>query len=158
MKKKFIFLDFDGVMLPFQNFEYINNDKFDNKCVKSLNNIIEKFNNVKIIITSDWQSYYNLDQIKKVFSNSGIIVQPYDVTGKNVKTKVQNIALERAQNILNYCNYNGIEDKDFYSNSVIIDDLHLNRIFTNAIQTDPYIGLPDIENEVINFLSSATFV
>lgn len=71
-----IFLDLDGVMVT-SNQHYGKNHKkydghpFDSKCVKVLNEIIEKTNPI-IIISSDWKLYFTQSQLSQIFVENGV--------------------------------------------------------------------------------------
>ena len=140
-----IFLDIDGVIKT--DFEI--NQSFNQNCVKRFNNfvnlLIKNKYNPDIIISSDWQYYYDIDQLKKVFKNNNCVI-PKDVTGTS-KTNSKSLLLDRAFNILNYCKLNKISD-DQFEKSIIIDDLEMDIVFTNAFITNPNKGFPSIETKL----------
>jgi hypothetical protein len=98
---KVLFLDHDGVMCTANEFgsrhkkrkklglsniipiNYIKTtidfDDFNIKCVVVLNEIIS-VTNCKIVITSDWRNYADINLLTEIYKEQGIIEAPYDVT------------------------------------------------------------------------------
>ena len=72
--KAVIFLDIDGVLAT--SYQYHTNKKnwhptydcyrFDEKCVKVFNDILAQID-ATIILSSDWQNHYNLEQLNEIF-------------------------------------------------------------------------------------------
>lgn len=74
---KYIFLDIDGVLATTAQFyskkrhEEWDCYRFDSKCVKVFNDVIEKINPI-IILSSDWKHHYNLKTMNNIFEWNGI--------------------------------------------------------------------------------------
>jgi len=127
--KPVIFLDIDGVLAT-SNQYYTNKKKwhptfdcyrFDEKCVKIFNDIIEKTNPI-IILSSDWQNHYDLKQLNEIFKWNKVNCVITDVTGTAWGDKFTNLAqLEecRAYDIVQYAKKHEIKKY------IAIDDLNL---------------------------------
>jgi hypothetical protein len=127
--KPTIFLDIDGVLATSHQ-QYINPKKWDDvynryrydiKCVKVFNEIIEKTNPI-IILSSDWKLHYDSKMLKRIFEINGINCTITDITDDLWGVKFKSLAqLEdcRADEILKYVHDHQIE------NWVAIDDLDL---------------------------------
>jgi hypothetical protein len=125
--KKYLFLDLDDVMVTTrQHFtkklhpKYMTNP-FDSKCVKVLNEIIEKVNPL-MILTSDWRLKFTREVINEIFKDNGVngIVIDYtpDFWGTQF-TKVQDADMCRGFEILRYVHQYKIEKY------VAVDDMNL---------------------------------
>ena len=139
---KYIFLDIDGVMNSFDDYnidgkefkENIHNLTFllSKRQISLLNNIVEKYH-PKIILSSYWRNRYSLKDIQNKFEKAGF------------KGKINGITPsfggeheDRWQQIEHY-----IQDNDV-SEYIILDDSPLDRKNTkipNWIRTDSYHGL-----------------
>lgn len=82
---KIIFLDIDGVLATANDFG-VGKDKnewdayrFDAKCVKVLNEILEE-TDAEIILSSDWKKSYTLLEMRGIFAHNGVIKGPIGVT------------------------------------------------------------------------------
>lgn len=127
--KPTVLLDFDDVMVTAtQHFgryhkEY-NGYPFDAKCVKVLNQIIEKVNPI-IIVSSDWKFHFTISELNKIFEINGVNAIVTDVTQSLWGGKESNFhnlkQLEecRAAEILLYVKEHEI------TNWVAVDDLNL---------------------------------
>ena len=82
-----IFLDIDGVLATSHQ-QYINPKKWDDeynryrydiKCIKVFNEIIEKTNPI-IILSSDWKLHYDSKMLKRIFEINGINCTITDIT------------------------------------------------------------------------------
>ncbi|MFA5366372.1 MAG: HAD domain-containing protein [Dehalococcoidia bacterium] len=108
-----IFLDIDGVLAT--TMQYYSNPKkwnplynryrFDEKCVKVFNQIIEKTNPV-VILSSDWGRDYTLEKLNLIFEINGVNCTITDVTPNfwdvkyfDIKTQ---LAVCRADEIKSY--------------------------------------------------------
>ncbi len=126
----YIFLDIDGVLATDNEIHYLSVKKydqelnvygFDKKCVKVFNEICEKTNPI-IILSSDWQHHYTIDQINDFFKRQGITYKITDVTGTAWGDKFTNLSqLEecRAYDIVQYAKKHKIKKY------IAIDDLNL---------------------------------
>jgi len=127
--KAHIFLDIDGVLATSHQY-YTNRKKwhdmydcyrFDEKCVKVLNTIIEKTDPV-IILSSDWKLRYNIEIMNEIFKWNSVNTVVTDITSNlwGVKFKaVSQLHDCRADEILKYVHEHQIEKW------IAIDDLDL---------------------------------
>ena len=81
---KVLFLDHDGVICLEKQWGSRKNsnqkfDKFDQKAIKVLNEIIER-TKCKIVVSSDWRLYCDLNEMKALYRDRGIIETPFDFT------------------------------------------------------------------------------
>jgi hypothetical protein len=130
--KPIIFLDIDGVMSTFN--EYNRNRKkfwdkydicetlrlpyeFNSGCVKILNEILQE-TDADIVLSSDWRMHWNLQELGNIFNFNKIIKCPIDVT-EVIPTSLADLEKNRAHEIDIYIEKHSIE------NYVIIDDLNL---------------------------------
>ena len=133
--KIYIFLDIDGVLAT--SYQYFSNPKkwhptykcyrFDVKCVKVFNEILEKTNPI-IILSSDWQNHYNLKVLNDIFKWNSVNCTITDVTGSAWGDKFTNaFQLEecRAYNIVQYAKKHNIKKY------IAIDDLNLSHWLDN---------------------------
>ena len=83
-KNKYLFLDIDSVLVVSEQYfgkyhkEY-NAHPFDHKCVKVLNEIIERTNPI-IILSSDWKLCFTIYQLNKIFEINGVKCIVTDIT------------------------------------------------------------------------------
>ena len=162
MNSKFhIFLDIDGVLATSHQY-YINPKKWDDeyhryrydiKCVKIFNEILEKTNSI-IILSSDWKLNYDIEMLNKIFEINSINTIVTDITPNFWGTKFKSIAqLEdcRAYEILKYVENNEIE------NWLAIDDLDLSpwlseEHFIRTPRANEGIKQSGIKNKILNIL------
>lgn len=81
-----IFLDIDGVLVHCQYKVTPGTplEDFDPVCVENLNHLaIAK--KAKIVISSSWRLFHDLDWFQKKFKDSGVLVDVIDVTPEDVK-------------------------------------------------------------------------
>jgi hypothetical protein len=127
--KPTLFLDIDDVLTTSKQYfgKYhpkYNGHPFDPKCVKVLNEIIEKINPI-IIISSDWKYHFTIEQLNEVFKLNGVNALITDITpslwgGKEAKfTSLSQLDECRAEEILKY-----VKEHELIK-WVAIDDLNL---------------------------------
>jgi len=125
--KRYLFLDLDDVMVTTrQHFTKKLHPKymtcpFDSKCVKVLNEIIEKAKPL-IILSSDWKLNFKLSELNEIFKDNGVAAPVTDVTPDfwgTQFTKLQDLDMCRGFEILRYVNQYKIEKY------VAVDDLNL---------------------------------
>lgn len=144
---KILFLDIDGVLIPFEKRPYyddpviINNDK-----VKILKNIIDK-TQANIILSSDWRrSYSTYIQVKLALLEENLFI--FD------KTPVFEKCCYRSDEIWYWLENNKNLNIKKYA---IIDDIKYACIEENPnsfFQTDSYIGLTEeIANNIVSYLN-----
>jgi hypothetical protein len=129
--KPIIFLDIDGVLAT--TAQYYTNKKswhptyvcyrFDEKCVKVFNNIIEKTNPI-IILSSDWKDHYTIPMMNEIFEWNGVNAKVFDITpnlwGTQYKS-LQQLEECRAEEILKY----RVDNAKVVDKWVAVDDLNL---------------------------------
>lgn len=157
---KHIFLDIDGVLAT-SNQYYTNKKKwhptydcyrFDEKCVKVFNEIIEKTNPI-IILSSDWQNHYNIEQLNDIFEWNGLNCVVTDVTGTAWGSKFKNLSqLEecRAYDVIQYAKKHDIKEY------LAIDDLNLSHwlddYFIHTPRANEGIKQSGIKEKILNKL------
>lgn len=124
-----IFLDIDGVLATSHQY-YTNRKKwhemydcyrFDEKCVKVFNDIIEKTNPV-IILSSDWKDKYSIEIMNEIFVWNSVNSVVTDITESSwgvIFDSVQQLEECRAYEILEYVKKRDIQ------HWLAIDDLNL---------------------------------
>jgi len=131
MNSKFhIFLDIDGVLAT--SHQYNTNRKkwhemydcyrFDEKCVKVFNQILDNISSPIIILSSDWGKKYSIEVMNEIFKWNTVNAVVTDITPDLWGIKFTSLAqLEdcRADEILKYVHEHQIE------NYIAIDDLDL---------------------------------
>lgn len=132
--KPTIFLDIDGVLSTFgeynrnrqkfwKKYEFADNLRlpyeFNPGCVKILNEILEK-TDADIVLTSDWRTHWNLQELRNIFQFNKVIKLPIDVTDVE-PTSFSYLEKNRGHEIDIYIKKHMIE------NYVIIDDLNLSK-------------------------------
>lgn len=139
--KTFLFLDIDGVLA--NSYQYYTNKKkwhptfdcyrFDEKCVKVLNQIIETVNPI-IILSSDWKLQYSIEQMNQIFDWNKINTAVSDITPCLWGDKYNSLKeLEecRAAEILEFVQQHNI------INWVAVDDLNLEKWIPNNFVRTP---------------------
>jgi len=141
--RPFIFLDIDGVLATSHQF-YANPKKwpdygryrFDDKCVKVFNQILDE-TNARIILSSDWKLHYSLEALNNIFEVNEIIEPITDITISLWGEKYRRVSqLEdcRAEEILDFVNRYDI------TNWVAIDDLDLSPWITDNFVHTPRVN------------------
>lgn len=139
----YIFLDIDGVLATTNQY-YVNPKKwhpkfkcyrFDTKCVKVFNSILNEIDNHIIILSSDWKLHNTVDEMNEIlkWNNVNTIISDFTPTFWGSKFN-HNDELEecRAYEILEYVKTHNIE------NYIVIDDLNLNE----WINDEHYVQTP----------------
>jgi hypothetical protein len=156
-----LILDFDGVLATTNQF-YTNRKKwnpiyksyrFDDKCVRVLNKIIE-VKNPTIVVSSDWKLTYDIGMLNKIFEINGINATVADVTvdlWETVYKSYQQLEECRANEILQYVNEHELV------NYVVIDDLNLTPWipdnFVHCKHVNEGIKQSGIKDKIINILN-----
>jgi len=156
-----LFLDLDGVLSNTRQY-YTNRKKwhpmyncykFDEKCVKVLNEILDKFP-LTIILSSDWKSRYSLEQLNDIFKWNKVNCNISDITPDLWGVEyfsLQELEVCRAVEIRQYIDGHKIEK--FF----IIDDLDLLPWFPdNFVRTpksDEGIKQSGIKDKISNKLN-----
>ena len=156
-----LFMDIDGVLATSHQYytnpkkwndEY-HNYRYDEKCVKVFNEIIEKRNPI-IILSSDWKLSYDIKMMNRIFEINGINTIVTDITDDLWGVKFTSLAqLQdcRADEILKYVHDHEIQ------NWVAIDDLNLSpwisvEHFVRTPRANEGIKQIGIKNKVLNIL------
>lgn len=143
-----IFLDIDGVLrthasdlqwsrrlgepIPFSVFDR----KFD-LAIASRINEVAGYSRAKIVVTSTWRTKHGLEQLRRIFRESGISAEVAGTTG---------IGTSRGEEIEQWILENGV------SSYVVIDD-QVKDILTcipkeRVIKVDPAIGFDDADKAI----------
>lgn len=130
-EKTILFLDIDGVLTT--DAQYNSNPKkwnpafnvygFDYKCVKIFNEIFDNFD-VDIVLSSDWKTHFDLNEINNIFK--------FNKVHKEVKAFTKNLWGSKYFRIdqLEECRANEILDyvkKHDIKKFLVIDDLNLSK-------------------------------
>ena len=127
--KRFLFLDIDGVLATSHQFhtnrkkwhETYDCYRFDEKCVKVFNKIIEEIDPI-IILSSDWKDHYTIEQMNDILKWNDVKSTITDFTDSSwgvIFKSVQQLEECRAYEILEYVKKHDIKEW------VAIDDLDL---------------------------------
>jgi len=154
IKLKIIFLDIDGVLYTNTYFTFLKvferqktSDKygflFDAKCVKNLNEIVEK-TGAKIVVSSSWR-IKGIEFLRNCFKDRGINADIIDITPIST---IDNLYFCRGEEIEQWIIKNGFPEK-----IAILDDCSLGDNYDNwkwFYKTKMSTGLTDdIKNEII---------
>ena len=132
MKNSIIFLDIDGVLATDKQYRTKKTSKsyvtkydvypFDKKCVEVFNEILSE-TNADIVLSSDWQLYWSLEELNEIFKINGVDKSPFDITNQ-IKVKfTSSTSFDRASAINKYTKTHNITDY------VVIDDLDMTQFF-----------------------------
>lgn len=139
------FLDIDGVVATYQQI-YISNPKkwhpkhkcykFDVKCVKVFNEIIDIINPL-IVLSSDWKLHYTIEELNEIFEWNGVNTIVSDITPKLLIEKdfysINDLEKYRANEINAYIKEHNI------TKFIIIDDLNMSEWFGDMFIHTPRI-------------------
>ena len=158
--RPFLFLDIDGVLATSHQF-YTNRKKwpdygryrFDDKCVKIFNEILEKTDPI-IILSSDWKGHYSIEAMNNIFKVNQIVGEISDITPDLWGTKFKSMSqLQdcRADEILKYVHEHDIE------HWVAVDDLDLSpwiseEHFVRTPRANEGIKQSNIKNKILKAL------
>jgi len=126
----YIFLDFDGVLKPLTQGNTPN--VFNRECLDAFENVVRRYDNIKIVISSTWKLVYSLKKIRQLFSED---IQPL-VVGMTPDTYGQITPYERHKEVLAYLKQN---EKDTSWVAIDDDPEHYPKNCT-VILTEPFIG------------------
>jgi len=160
--KFYIFLDIDGVLATSHQFS-TNRKKwhptydcyrFDEKCVKVFNSIIEEVNSI-IILSSDWKHHYSIEQMNEIFEWNSVNAVVTDITPKlwGVKfTSPSQLHDCRADEILKYVHEHEVQ------NWIAIDDLDLSpwispEHFVRTPKVSEGIKQSGIKDKILNIIN-----
>jgi hypothetical protein len=161
--KPVIFLDIDGILSTFgeynrnrkkfwDKYEIANDLKlpyeFNSVCVKVLNEILKE-TDADIILSSDWRTHWNLQELDNIFKFNKVIKSPMDVT-EVFPTSFMFLEKNRAHEIDIYRQKHNLE------NYVIVDDLDLlpfvpKERFVHTIEREG-IKQSNVKEKILNIL------
>jgi hypothetical protein len=161
--KPHIFLDIDGVLAT--TFQYYTNRKkwhpmydcyrFDEKCVKVFNIIIEKTNPI-IILSSDWKEKYSIAMLNEIFEwnkVNAVISDKTPIFWGTVYKSYQQLEECRSEEILKY----QVDHADVIDKWVAIDDLNLKSWipdnFVHCTRANEGIKQSGVKDKILNILS-----
>jgi hypothetical protein len=143
-QKKYLFLDIDGVLNSFDDYnmtgkEFLKNLKnisfvTSDKQMSLLNKIVEEYNPT-IILSSYWRTRYSLKELNNIFRENGFVGKISGVTSKEGEEHK-----DRWKQIKLYIEENKVKDY------IILDDEDITRTdekINNFIRTDSYEGLTE---------------
>ena len=136
-RNKILFLDHQGVLYTKNHPNPGVLDNFDTENVKILNEILKKYEDIEIVVSSDWKNWVSLLEMSDFYTKQNIIKTPIDYT-QNIMNKYSSWEEQRAMEIKRWIDENNIDDY------IIIDDLNLSKYFneSNFIHiTESNVGL-----------------
>jgi len=155
---KVLFLDHDGVICLVNNWgsRFQNNnlfDDFDDEAIQLLNEIITE-TDCEIVVSSDWRLYTDLEGLKKLYRESGIIKEPLSMTSTYPYNSYSLPENDRAADVVGWVDDNM---KDI-STWVAVDDLQLSHYIQDNFVwiSRPDLGLKQtgIKEEIIRILNN----
>lgn len=159
---KYILLDIDGVLAT--THQYCTNRKkwhpmydcyrFDEKCVKVFNYIIEKTNPI-IILSSDWKDRYTIAMMNEIFKWNGVNAEVSAITASSWGvqfTSLQQLEECRSYEINRYVSEYGL------TTWVAIDDLNLKlwmpENFVHCTRVNEGIKQSGVKDKILNILNN----
>jgi len=127
----YIFLDIDGVLKALTQGNTPN--VFDQDCLDAFENVVRRYDNIKIVISSTWKLVYSLKKIRQLFSDD---IQPL-IAGMTPDTYGRIESYERYSEVLAYLKHVGDEDAEWIA---IDDDPEHYPKKCAVILTESYIG------------------
>lgn len=148
MKLDYIFLDIDGVMNNYDSIysEYDNTLIMEKEAIECISKLVKVFN-AKIIISSSWKEYHDLDYFKWLFSK-------YDIEiANNIMDTTPNLTgFPRGNEIYNWLKTNNALKSKF----IILDDrTDMSLVSKNLYLLDAYKGLKkDDYGKILKFIET----
>ena len=166
--RRVIFLDIDGVLATLTEYGHFGNKEsnkfqeendwakelnvkypFSKVCVEVLNEIFTIYNDIKIVLSSDWRRYWSLEQLKTIFIQNGLTKWPEDITANNQKYFSSSAEKVRIDQIESYLSEHQMLSEDRESSNrkwIIIDYLDMSYwlplgLKDRMIWTSEYDGL-----------------
>lgn len=138
-----IFLDIDGVLVPEKKFDRpVSQDdyvKFDPDCLHKFENVLRRFTEAKVVISSSWREIFPFEVIPPLFSPD-IKARIVGATPLLETKIIHNFQFLRHQEVLEYLRQNQSEGSTW----VAVDDIPEHYApDAPVIATDPYIGFDD---------------
>lgn len=166
--RRVIFLDIDGVLATWTEYGHFGNKEtnkfqeengwakelnvkypFSKGCVEVLNEIFTIYDDIKIVLSSDWRKYWSLEQLKTIFTQNGLTKLPEDTTVTNKNSFSSMYEKIRMGEIESYLSSHDMLSEDRNSSNkkwIIIDDLDMSHFLPpllkdRMIWTSEYDGL-----------------
>ena len=143
-EKKYLFLDIDGVLNSFDDYNMTGDEFLKNlshisftisdKQMDLLNKIVEEYNPV-VILSSYWRTRYSLKELNNIFKKNGFVGKISGITNKQGEEHK-----DRWKQIKQYIDSKNIK------NYIILDDEDITRKeekIPNFVRTDSYRGLTE---------------
>ncbi|OLP18258.1 hypothetical protein BST81_11635 [Leptolyngbya sp. 'hensonii'] len=135
-----IFLDIDGVLVPEKKFDApVGKDdllKFDPHCLQIFEDVLQRYPEVFVVISSSWREIFTFDSIQPLFSPS-IVERVVGFTPFLDPKIIHQFQYLRHQEVLEFLRQNNALE-DFW---VAIDDIREHYPSdTNVVVTDAYTG------------------
>jgi len=143
-QKKYLFLDIDGVLNSFDDYNTTGNEFIKNlknisfvtskKQMSILNKIVEEYNPT-IILSSYWRTRYSLEELNNIFRENNFVGKISGITSKKGEEHK-----DRWNQIKQYIDENKVND------FIILDDNEITRTdkkINNFIKTNSYEGLTE---------------
>lgn len=162
-ENQYIILDIDGVLAT--SYQFNSNRKkwhptfdcyrFDDKCVKVFNSILDNVSGVTIILSSDWKYHYSIEQMNDIFKWNAVNAIVSDTTGSSwgvMFTSMKQLEECRAYEINKYVAEHNI------TNWIAIDDLDLSpwigvEHFVRTPRVNEGIKQSGIKDKILNILN-----
>jgi hypothetical protein len=127
---------------------HIKMDNFNSKAVKVLNEILE-LTDAEIVVSSDWKLHCNLEQLKDMFREYGVIKSPIDVTPNEILKDMSDLENNRVSEINSWLN-----NHPDVTHWVAIDDLDLGELsnFVHTKKSNEGIKQSGIKEKILKFL------
>lgn len=121
---------------------------FNAGCVKIFNEILSE-TDAKIVLSSDWRLYWNLEDLDKIFKFNGVIKSPEATTSFSKWKMSSSSELDRIKQIEQYVAHSEI------TNWVAIDDLNLSDLGDRFVRTKDSEGLKQtgLKNKILKILN-----
>jgi hypothetical protein len=154
---KVIFLDIDVVLATLNEFNmnrfaplYVhqyNIYPFNKRCVKALNELL-KITAAEIILSSDWRTFFSLEEMQDIFKINGVIANPMaatpDLHGQHKAKRLEEIRILEIQSFLK---------ENTVERFVVLDDLDMSEAFgekfIGCFNSREGIKAPGLLNKVI---------
>lgn len=149
----YLFLDCDGVVNSKHHLKtytlktfIADLDSIDPKAVMVLNEIVKKYPNLRIIISSSWRQHHSLDDIRLAFERKGFLFshQIVDITERSGNKK------SRGEEISTYIKENNISKYLILDDEVKVKNSHPNNTVTTTMEKGLTMNHLKLVEEVLN--------
>lgn len=158
---RIIFLDIDGVLATnecynirhnLSSYEYPAPYLWNKKCVKVFNEICEKTENLRIVLSSDWKIHFTIEEMDRIALANGLKFPIAEFTPKLIKKSFsESLESVRIREIKEWLKRN--EQQGHW---VAVDDMDLSELgkFAHCKNTGLGIRAPGIQEKMLNNLYS----